>query len=162
MSEKGLPPRTQNTVLNSTEIYNFFAIFGKNYLPVLNCTKIFFLIFGMDDSPLVQCQVEHEGSTKRIARSSKAVARLYTGKDEEGPRCGRSHGLNGPCSAWCCMCCRAWACICTFCTAGYPSRRRTQRRRARTSAARRSIGMTGPARAPARPESLSDALHMQH
>ena len=24
--------------------YNFFAIFGKNYLPVLNCTKIFFLI----------------------------------------------------------------------------------------------------------------------
>ena len=40
MSEKVPPSWTQNTVLNSTEIYIFFAIFGKNYLPVVNCTKI--------------------------------------------------------------------------------------------------------------------------
>ena len=41
VSEKVFPPE-QNTVLNSTEIYNFWAIFGKNYLPVYctyNCTK---------------------------------------------------------------------------------------------------------------------------
>ena len=31
-----------DTVLNSTEIYNFWAIFGKKYLPVLNCTKLNF------------------------------------------------------------------------------------------------------------------------
>ena len=58
-----------DTVLNNTEIYKFIAIFGKNYLPVLNCTKK--LIFGMDDSPLVQCQVEHEEYFRDIRADSK-------------------------------------------------------------------------------------------
>ena len=56
MSEKVYSPQNKIQYL----IVQKFIIFGKNYLPVLNCTKIFFLIFGMDDSPLVQCQVEHE------------------------------------------------------------------------------------------------------
>ena len=37
---------SQIKTFNRTEIYNFFAIFGKNYLPVLNCTKFSFKIFG--------------------------------------------------------------------------------------------------------------------
>ena len=48
MSEKSHFFPEQNAVLNSTEIYNFLTIFGINYLPVLNCTKLFFKNLGRE------------------------------------------------------------------------------------------------------------------
>ena len=65
MSEKVSPP-TEHKIqyLREYRNYKIFAIFGKNFYQYLIVQ--FFFIFGMDDSPLVQCQVEHEDCEQKM------------------------------------------------------------------------------------------------